>query len=413
MRVAIPQENIVKILSMREHQPIANPDNYLTESLLKPIGCEKGLVDIARGVTSACILICDRTRPVPNKILLPPILTALRDAGLREEDVLILIATGVHRPNLGDELVELVGEEIASTYSVQNHYSHDNPLHEFLGSTEGGIPVWLDRRFLEADLKIATGFIEPHLMAGFSGGRKLIIPGIAGIETMRYMHGARMLDHPNAREGVLAGNPFHEEAMEIAGMAGNVFIVNVALNEKREITGIFSGDMELAYREGVNYVRNAVRDTVEEPVDIVVTSAGGYPLDATWYQSIKGLTAALPVVKKGGTIIIAAECGEGIGGREFTQLVYDSPDLGKFMSDIFRDDYFIVDQWQLQAFARVARSAAPILVSHGLTEAQKGAMHVNWAPSVEDALGGAFKRHGGNARIAVIPKGPYILADVA
>ena len=413
LRAAIPQKNIVKILSMREQQPIANPESHLMRSLLKPIGMEKGLADIARGVASACILICDITRPVPNQILLPPILTVLRDAGLREGDVLILIATGVHRPNLGDELVELVGEEIASTYSVQNHYSHDTASHEFLGSTEGGTPVWLDRRFLEADLRIATGFIEPHLMAGFSGGRKLIVPGIAGIETMRYMHGARMLDHPNAREGVLAGNPFHEEAMEIAGMAGDVFMVNVALNEKREITGIFSGDIRLAYREGVSYVRNAVRDTVGELVDIVVTSAGGYPLDATWYQSIKGLTAALPVVKGGGTIIIAAECSEGIGGREFTRLVYESPDLEKFMSDIFRDDYFIVDQWQLQEFTRVARKAEVILVSHGLTEEQRGAMHVNWAPSVEDALGAAFKRHGGNAGIAVIPKGPYILADLA
>ncbi len=413
LRVAIPQENIVKVLSMRENKPISDPENYLRESLVKPIGCKKGLVDIARGSKSACILICDITRPVPNKILLPPILEMLRDAGLREEDVLILVATGMHRPNLGDELVELVGEEITSTYSVKNHYAHDRSSHEFLGSTGSGTAVWLDRRFLEADLKIATGFIEPHLMAGFSGGRKLVVPGIAGIETMRYMHGARMLDHPKAKEGVLAGNPFHEEAMEIARMAGDVFIVNVALNEKREITGIFSGDMALAHREGVNYVRNAVRDTVYEPVDIVVTSAGGYPLDATWYQSIKGLTAALPVVKKGGTIIIAAECLEGIGGREFTRLVYDSPDLEKFMSDIFRDDYFIIDQWQLQEFARVVRRAEAILVSHGLTEAQKKSMHISWKRSVEDALKTAFERHGGNSKVAVIPKGPYILADVA
>jgi nickel-dependent lactate racemase len=413
LRVAIPQENIMKILSMHEQQPIADPGNYLTESLLKPFGYEKGLIDIARGSRSACILICDITRPVPNKILLPPILKMLRNAGLREDDVLILIATGMHRPNLGDELVELVGEEIASTYRVQNHYAHDHSSHEFLGSTERGTAVWLDRRFLEADLKIATGFIEPHLMAGFSGGRKLVVPGIAGIETMRYMHGARILDHPKAREGVLSGNPFHEEAMEIAGMAGDVFIVNVALNERREITGIFSGDMELAYREGVNHVRNAVRDTVCEPVDIVVTSAGGYPLDATWYQSIKGLTAALPVVKKGGTIIIAAECLEGIGGKEFTQLVYNSPDLGKFMGDIFRDDYFVIDQWQLQEFARVAREAETIIVSHGLTEAQKRAMHIRWASSVEDALETAFEQHGRDSKIAVIPKGPYILADLA
>jgi nickel-dependent lactate racemase len=413
LRVIIPQENVMKVLSMREQQPIADPPAYLAETLRLPIGYGRGLIDVAQGMKSACILICDITRPVPNKIILPPILNVLHEAGLRDGDILILIATGMHRPNLGDELVELVGVEIASRYSVQNHYAHDLSSHECLGFTESGTEVWLDRRYLEADLKIATGFIEPHLMAGFSGGRKLIVPGIAGIKTMRYMHGARMLEHPLVREGVIEGNPFHEEAVEIARMAGDVFIVNVSLNEKREITGIFSGDMELAHREGVSTVRNAVRDTVPEPADIVVTSAGGYPLDTTWYQSIKGLTAALPIVKEGGTIIIAAECREGIGGKEFTRLVYESSDLERFMKDIFSDNYFIIDQWQLQELAKVVMRAHVILVSDGLTETQKEAMHMCWSPSVEDALRVAYERHGGDASIAVIPRGPYVLADIA
>lgn len=413
LKVVIPQKNVMKVLSMREQQPIGDPCAYLAETLRQPIGYERGLIDIARGMKSACILICDITRPVPNKIILPPILNVLHKAGLRDGDILILIATGMHRPNLGDELVELVGEEIASRYSVQNHYAHDLSSHECLGSTGAGTEVWLDRRYLEADLKIATGFIEPHLMAGFSGGRKLIVPGIAGIKTMRYMHGARMLKHPRVREGVIEGNPFHGEAVEIARMAGDVFIVNVSLNGKREITGIFSGDMELAHREGVSAVKNAVRDTVPEPADIIVTSAGGYPLDTTWYQSIKGLTAALPIVKEGGTIIIAAECREGIGGKEFTRLVYESSDLEKFMQDIFRDNYFIIDQWQLQEFTKVVMRAHVILVSDGLTGAQKEEMHICWAPSVEDALRVAYERHGSDATVAIIPRGPYVLADIA
>jgi nickel-dependent lactate racemase len=413
LRVTIPQGNIMKVLSMREQQPIADPPAYLAETLRQPIGYGRGLIDIAQGMKSACILICDITRPVPNKIILPPILNVLHKAGLRDGDILILIATGMHRPNLGDELVELVGEEIASRYNVQNHYAHDLSSHECLGFTGSGTEVWLDRRYLEADLKIATGFIEPHLMAGFSGGRKLIVPGIAGIKTMRYMHGARLLEHPLVREGIIDGNPFHEEAVEIARMAGDVFIVNVSLNERREITGIFSGDMELAHREGVSAVRNAVRDMVPEPADIVVTSAGGYPLDTTWYQSIKGLTAALPIVKDGGTIIIAAECREGIGGEEFTRLVYESSDLDRFMKDIFSDNYFIIDQWQLQELAKVVMRAHVILVSDGLTEAQKEAMHLCWSPSVEEALHVAYERHGGDASVAVIPRGPYVLADIA
>jgi len=349
---------------------------------------------------------------VPNKILLPPILKTLHAAGLKPENILILIATGIHRPNEGDELLELVGAEIAEHYPVQNHFSRDLASHKYLGQTVRGTEVWIDRRYLDAQLKIATGFIEPHLMAGFSGGRKLIVPGIASIETMKSMHGPRLLEHPNAREGVIEGNPFHEEAVEIAKIAGVDFIVNVALNEQRQITGIFSGDLERAHLEGVNFVRESVRDAVPAPVDIVVTTSAGYPLDATWYQAIKGLTSALPIVKEGGTIILAAQCSEGVGSAEFRKLVHETSDLTKFIQDIFREDFFVIDQWQLEEYAKAARKAHIVLVSDGLSQEEKDAMHLSWSPSVADALREAFLKHGSAAKVAVIPKGPYILADV-
>ncbi len=412
MKIEVPDRNLVKVLTMKTREPIHDPNIALIKTLLRPIGCAQTFFDMAKGRETACILICDITRPVPNKILLPPILKTLHAAGLKPENILILIATGIHRPNEGDEILELVGPEIAGRYRIENHFSKDLAAHKYLGQTVRGTEVWIDRRYLDADFKIATGFIEPHLMAGFSGGRKLVVPGIASIETMKYMHGPRLLEHPNAREGVIEGNPFHEEALEIARMAGIDFIVNVALNEQKQITGIFSGESESAHMEGVNFVRESVRDTVSAPADIVITTSAGYPLDKTWYQAIKGLTAALPIVKEGGTIILAAQCSEGLGSREFAKLVYDSADLEKFMRDIFREDFFVIDQWQLEEYAKAARKAHIILVSDGLSRKEKEAMHVAWAQTVEDALNTAFKRHGNDAQVAVIPKGPYILAEI-
>jgi len=412
LQIDVPEKNVVKTLSMSNPVPIIDTYIEITKTLLRPIGLNHSLFDMAKGRKSACILICDITRPVPNKTLLPPILKTLHAAGLKHEDILILVATGIHRPNLNNELIELVGEDIAKNYRVENHYSNDLSSHKNLGKTSRGTDVWIDKRYIESDFKITTGFIEPHLMAGFSGGRKLVVPGIASIETMKVMHGPEMLSHPNSREGIIEGNPFHEEALEIAKMAGTDFNVNVALNEQRQICGIFSGELEQSHLEGIDFVRGHVKDTIPEPVDIVITTSAGYPLDATYYQTIKGLTAAMPVVKEGGTIIIASECSEGIGSKEFSELVRESSDLDKFLHRIFHENYFVIDQWQLQEFTKVARKANIILVSGGLTAEQKDSIHVPWAESAKDALKLCFKRHGNDAKIVIIPKGPYILAEI-
>lgn len=413
LAIEVPDANLVKVLTMSNPIPIADTYIEITKSLLRPIGIDRTLFDMAKSCSSACILICDITRPVPNRILLPPILKTLHAAGLKYDDILILIATGSHRPNLDDELTELIGEEIKSKYRIENHYSNDLTSHVNLGKTSMGGDIWIDKRFVEADLKIATGFIEPNLMAGFSGGRKSVVPGIASIETMKHMLGAAILSHPNAREGVLDGNPFHHQALEIAKIAQVDFIVNVALNEKKEICGIFSGDLEQAHLAGVEFVRSSVRDSVPEPVDIVITTSAGYPLDATFYQAIKGITAALPVVKPGGAIIIAAECSQGIGSPDFTRLVMETENLDEFLHKILHKNYFVIDQWQLQEYAKAAKKAKIILVSHGLSNEQKDAIHVPWAESVEAALTDELMRLGDQAKVAVIPRGPYLLAEIA
>ena len=407
--IEVPDNNLAKILSMKKSFPIENPEHELKAAVDHPIGSQP-LSTIARGKKSACIVICDITRPVPNKILLPPILSTLEENDIDREDITILIATGIHRPNLGEELVYLVGDEIASNYNIVNHRAKQKDSHAYLGKTSRGTEVFVDRAYIDADLKITTGFIEPHLMAGFSGGRKLVCPGISSLDTVKVMHSPKILEHPNAREGIIQGNPFHEESLEIAKMASMDFIVNVALNENKQITGIFAGDMEQAHRQGVAFVRSQVGDSVPEPVDIIVTTSAGYPLDATFYQSIKGLTAALPIVKEGGTIILAAECREGLGGPEFSQLVRETTDIELFMKNIFRKDYFVVDQWQFEEFAKVLRKVDVYLYSNGIAQADREKVLAISVASVEAGIEMALDRHGENARIAVIPKGPYILA---
>ena len=409
--VELPENDKIQILVMKPSKPIQDPVAAIEQTLENSIG-SRSLAELARRKRTACVVICDITRPVPNKVLLPPILKTLEQNGIEKENITILIATGIHRPNLGEELISLVGTDIASKYKVVNHYSKNKEDHTYLGHTSKGTDVIIDSNYVNADLKITTGFIEPHLMAGFSGGRKLICPGIASLETVKIMHSLKILEHPNAREGVIEGNPFHEEVIEMTEMAGMDYMLNVALDEKRNIVGIFAGNYIEAHKKGVDFVRNHVTDTVAEPVDIVLTTSAGAPLDTTFYQSIKGLTAALPIVKPGGTIIIAAECKEGLGGPEFSQLVRETEDIDLFLKNINREDYFVIDQWQFEEFAKVITKAEVYLYSTGINLQDKSKLLVNNIDSVEAGLKIALQKHGDDAKIAVIPKGPYVLARI-
>jgi lactate racemase len=411
LNVEIPDANIVGPLEIRPVLPLANPVEELDKMLADPIGTPS-LVELAQGKRSACILICDVTRPVPNELLLTGILRTLEDAGVPREGILILIATGLHRPNEGDEILELVGPQIARSYRIENHIGKDLLSHRYLGQSPRDVPVWIDERYLDAELKIATGLIEPHMMAGYSGGRKLICPGIAGIETIREWHSPRFLEHPRADCGLLEGNPVHEENTAIARMAGCDFIVNVTLDKNRQVTSLVAGDMEHAFEAGVIFAEHVLLAEVREASDIVVTSSAGYPLDATFYQSVKGLTGVLPIVKEGGTIIIAARISEGIGSPEFQKLFEEHESLNGFMQQIIDPDYFVMDQWQLEELAKVRRKAEVIYVSEGLSEETFNRLFVDSAPTVEQAIQRSLAKHGPDAKIAIVPKGPYVLTQL-
>ena len=412
LEVELPDGNIVGPLDLKRAEPIANPRQVLAECFREPIGSPP-LAELARGKKSACILICDITRPVPNELILTELLTTLEEAGIPRNAILILIATGLHRPNEGDELVELVGERIAADYRIENHHGKNLDEHTFLGTSPRGVPVWLDSRYLDAELKITTGLIEPHLMAGYSGGRKVICPGIAALETVKVWHSPDFLEHPKADCGMLDGNPVHEENTHIAQMAGCDFIVNVTLDEQRRVTSIVAGDMVAAFLEGVKFVDTVAKAEVSQPCDVVVTSSAGYPLDTTFYQSVKGLIGVLPIVKEGGTIIIAAGLSEGIGSAEFQQLFDENESLEIFMQRILGKDYFVMDQWQAEELAKVCRKATVKYVSDGLSAETLQNLYVESAESVEEAIADALSEYGPDARIAVVPKGPYVMPTVS
>jgi nickel-dependent lactate racemase len=340
-------------------------------------------------------------------------LQTLEQKGIARRDIVILIATGLHRPNEGAELVEMLGPDIAANYRIENHHGKHLEEHQFLGTTPRGAAVYIDRRYVQADLKITTGLIEPHMWAGYSGGRKVICPGIAAFETVKTFHSAPLVGDPRADSGVVNDNPVHEESTRVAQMAGCDFIVNVCLDAHRRITWVGAGNMIQAWQAGVRFVENVVKVPVGAPFDIVVTSGAGYPLDTTWYQAIKGLSGALPIVKQGGTIIIAASLSEGLGSPEFQRLIADYPDLEAFKRRIMEKDYFTLDQWELQEFALVAERCKVKVVSEGITSDTLRRCHVEPAKSVEQAVADSLQEYGSAAKIAVLPQGPYVVPFVA
>ncbi|MEX2175961.1 MAG: nickel-dependent lactate racemase [Pirellulaceae bacterium] len=408
----LPDERIVRTLAYKNAPPLPDPQTSLLALLARPIGTPP-LAEIAKGRKDACIVICDITRPVPNEMILRPLLEILEAAGIPRDKITILVATGLHRPNEGDELVEMVGQHIVDRYRIVNHHGQAQGEHTYLGHSPRGVPIWIDSHYVNADLKITTGLIEPHLMAGFSGGRKLICPGIAALETVKVWHGPDFLEHPNADCGILDGNPVHEENTWIGLHTGCDFIVNVVIDSQRRPLAWVAGDMVAAFEEGVKFVRDVVRDTVDEPVDIVVTSCAGYPLDTTFYQAVKGMTGALPIVKQGGTIILCASLSEGIGSPQFQQLFAENASLEIFVERILGKDYFVMDQWQLEELAKVRRKAKVKIVSDGLSAETLNGLFVEAAASVEQAVADSLAEYGPSAKIAVIPKGPYVLAQVA
>jgi len=410
LELTIPAGHEVDVLEKQDVPVVDDPDARLREALEQPTGT-KALRELAHGRRDAVIVVSDITRPVPNAVLLPPMLDALRAGGLAPEAVTILVATGLHRANTQQELESMLGSELARTLRIVQHDASDGEAHQDLGRTRGGIPVVIDRTFLAGDLRIITGLIEPHLMAGYSGGRKAVCPGLAGVDTVRVAHGPTLLEG-RIGPGIIDGNPLHEGLLEIQRMVGVDFLVNVALDRERRIAGIFCGDAEAAHAAGIDFVARESLVSLNEPADLVITSGGGAPLDSTFYQAIKGISTASSIVKQGGAILLCAALGEGVGSASFEKLLRESASPRDFEERLEDSDFFAVDQWMVQHLCQAHRRARVLLFSDGLPATAAAELMVETVASSAAGIAAALANRAPGARIAVLPQGPYVLATV-
>jgi nickel-dependent lactate racemase len=398
-----------RVLESVSTAPLPDPVAAVEAALDNPIAGPP-LAGLAAGKRSAAISICDITRPAPNPVVLPPLLRRLEAAGIRRECIRILIATGLHRQATESEIRQIAGEETAAQFTVLNHHAREAAEHRHLGTTRSGTPVWIDERFLGADLHLTLGFIEPHLMLGFSGGRKLIAPGLAAEATIKQLHSSRFMRDPRSREGSIRDNPLHAELLEIARMARHDFLVDVSLTRDRRISAVFAGEPEAAHRAGVEWVSSALMQSLDQPADAVITTGGGYPLDLTFYQAIKGATAAAQIVRTGGRILLLGACTEGVGAPEFRQMVAEFRSDRDFMRAIDNAPVTI-DQWQLEKLALANQKAE---VSYCLPGLPEECLRGLWGPAFhnpEQAVMAFLADLPAGSRVAVIPDGPYVLAE--
>lgn len=408
LEVEINDGNLLEVIESKGALLVTDTENALIESFRNPIGSIP-LEEKIKGKQKICIVISDSTRAVPTKLILEILLEELGNYGIKKEQITILIATGLHRPNLNEELEKLVGKSIKENYNIVNHYARDRETCEYIGKTNRGTPIIIDKAYLSCDFRILTGLIEPHFMAGFSGGRKAICPGISYMDMFKHFHGPAILESPYASTANLENNPFHLESTEIAKKAGVDFIVNVTINKNKEITGIFSGDLEEAFYKGASFCNQSSCSKIKAEADIVVTSGGGLPLDATLYQAVKGMVSAMPAVKRGGMIIIASECVEEIGSEEFVKLTTQVDNLEAFIEKIKKPDYFEIDQWELEELIKARRKAEIYLYSSCMLKSQHKipSSTLNIIGSVEEAINIGLEKYGKDATINVIPEGPY------
>jgi len=384
----------------------------IRQALENPIGTGD-LSTLAADAKTACILICDITRPVPNGEFLQPLIQKLIEAGVPTTGITVLIATGLHRPNLDQELVELLGDPwVQQNVRVENHFARDEDSCVHLGVTEmHSVPVGLNRLFVEADIKIATGLVEPHFMAGYSGGRKVIAPGVAHHETIRTFHSARFMEHPLATSCVLDGNPLHDTQLEIVRMLnGPVLSLNTVLDEHRNLVHATFGEVIESHLQAVEFARASCELNVGRKYKTILTSSAGYPLDKTYYQTVKGMVTPLGILEDGGDLIIVSECSEGFGSEEFCEAQKRLVELGPdgFLNSIIEKTLADVDEWQTEMELKPMRVGKIKLFAPKLGADPSALTGVESVANLTDAISESIEHQGDN-NIAVIPEGPYVV----
>lgn len=410
LNLSLPEDLNVTVIRKQAMPVLKDPAASLVKALQAPVSCPP-LRETAKGCKTACILICDITRPVPNGMILPVVIQELLRAGLKPEDILVLVATGLHRPNEGDELRELIGSDwVLDTVRVENHFARRDEDHVLLGKSRQGTDIKVDKRFVNADLKIVTGLVEPHFMAGYSGGRKVILPGIAHHDTITRFHTATYLEHCNAVNCVLEGNPLHQDQMEGLAMLGTVWGVNTVLDEHRRVSFLNYGPLETSHLEAVAFTRPYSEIKLTRRYKTVITSSAGYPLDSTYYQTVKGMVGAMDALEEGGKLFIVSACTQGMGSPEYVDAQKRLIKLGTdgFLQDILPKQRALIDEWQTEMQLKPMRRGAICLYTEGLTDEQKALTGVETTTDLRAALD-AWLKACGDKDVVVIPEGPYVV----
>ncbi|MDP7584816.1 MAG: nickel-dependent lactate racemase [Verrucomicrobiota bacterium] len=388
---------------------LADEKAAVLDALQNPIGSQPLLERISPDA-KICIAFTDITRATPNERIIPWLLEHL---GGPNDNITLLNQLGTHRPNTREELETMLTPEVVANYRVLNHEPENPKALVQVGTTADGTPALLNRHIVEADLRIITGFIEPHFFAGFSGGVKGIMPGCAGLETVMSNHGAKNIGDPQATFGVTVGNPLWEELRDIALKTGPSFLLNITLNEQRDITNVFAGDIIEAHKTGCVFVKKSAMQPLEQPFDIVVTTNSGYPLDLNLYQGVKGMSAGARVLKEGGTLILAAECREGVpDGSPLDDLLRSAGSIEEILAMLSTPGFVRPEQWQAQIQALVQRRAE-VLVCCELNDATLRACHLAPCADINAEVAKRLAKLGADARVAVLPQGPLTIPYLA
>lgn len=394
------------------YHPDGTPEEIVRRGLNSPVASPP-LPELVRGKNNIVIITSDHTRPVPSRITLPILLAGIKKANPQAQ-ITLLVATGMHRPSTPEELAHKFGRVVLDQVTVINHRAEANEEMSFLGTLPSGGELWINKLAVEADLLIGEGFIEPHFFAGFSGGRKSVLPGIASRKTVLFNHNSRFIDSLYARTGIMENNPIQKDMVWAAQQAKLAFILNVVINAQKEIIHCVAGNPLEAHYAGCEFVRKLTA-VKAQPADIVISTNGGYPLDQNVYQSVKGMTAAEATAKPGAAIIMAARCRDGLGGDYFFHQLADQPSPQDTMDKIMATpaEETVLDQWESQILARILIKHKVIMVTDPSLAGYIRQMHMDWAPTLEEALSKARAAKGTNASITVIPDGVGIIVEQA
>ncbi len=402
----------VTVLRPKEQKRLVDPITRIREAIKNPLESESlyDMIKFKKDLNRICVVVSDSTRPVPSNIILEALVKELNEYGIQDNQILILIATGLHRPSREDELERILGNDLKDRLKTIDHVASDKNSLKYLGNTIDDVPIYINKYYCESDLKILTGYVEPHFFFGFSGGRKALVPGIAGKVTIQANHSAKNIASRNSRFGIYKNNIMHINAIEIAKLVGVDFAINTCINEKHEIVKVAAGNFEKVHEELVDYQLKHIFEEIKEPYDIIVCGNGGYPLDLNLYQAVKSMAIGEIAVKKGGTIISVNECAEGIGiGQEkFKELIFSRMNPKILYDKILKREIVAPDQWEIQILSRILMKAEIIIVS-SLNENEIGNIGLKYAKTVEDGIKMVLKKADLNAKVLILPNGPQIL----